>query len=1408
MSYELDLCFPDTEHVEVSYDGLESTGLLPFTAPLTTKDYSDIRWYVETYGAYSIGEPDDAEAARINAKLTEIGKALFQSVFQHPAAQRLFNAFQNARQQNRHLTISTGNPAILALPWELLHDSQMHLFHQSINLRRRLDGTQNTKPFASKPRLHLLFVISRPQDAGFIDPRADAKPVLDALDEYAQARISTEFLHPATLQALQERLQDMSKPAVDILHFDGHGSFDEDTQSGSLLFERATGINYNAVSADNLGPMLRLHNIPLVILSACQSATQGEEPLGCVATGLLGQGIPAVLAMTHKVLVKTTEAFFGAFYQTLGEGKPLGLAMKQAREFLDNHPDKQQVRRGQDWVQLKMHDWFVPALYQSGEDQPLLEPQPTVTPFAKWGLKGIPQSKLSTEPQAGFFGRSLELWQIERSFALKTRRITITGFGGQGKTALAQEAARWLLRTGQFQAAAFVTYADLQTLDSVAIALNTLGEVLGESFPNPAAALEALRKTPTLLILDNLETLQPEPLKELLDSAVDWSQAGGSRVLLTSHSPDFRHPAYPVAGSLDYLRVSLQGLGNREYPHDALAWFGELQKRPPAPELPAPTRDELISLFDKVGFHPLSIHILAVQLKTRRVEELGERLEQVLLEPRLIACLQPSLECLTQKEMALLSNIGIFQGGAFESMLLTITGIEDKQWSMLRSQLEATALLESERLKNVISEFLRFPPSLAPFLWTQLNEKQRQNLSTVYQSKYYALAGTLYYKDAESPLDARIVALPELPNLLHALRLSKKSCDVQTPEFVKYVRHFFALFGLSLDAQDIVDYIQELGIEENQNKDTWYSIKCQLGDSLLEKGNIEEAEKIYKDILAKLDGKESYHMVYTLNGLAQCSHAAGQSNLSAKYLFKAMSILVSLDLKEAEEWKIAQKILLTKMSDLLRECGYHEAAHNGYKLILALDNKQNDLRGYAVTLNQLGNLAFSESDFDKALEFYLETLRVFKLLNEPKQEAMCYMNLGKTYTQLREWKMAEESYRKGANILIKLEDMVGAASAWNDLAVMNHMHGNKEMAEHWYREAIALGRATRSPQSLLAHSLNNLANLLLESHHKLNEALKLAEESLSIKKNLNVNAMAIWQTYKNLSDISSQLARSSENGREQRIYLQKAFEYRRLALDAYKAYPGNKTELRRHARFIRAACLVCRSMPNFSIPWYRRLWIQSANENPPIELVQWRTIGFVSEELAKLRIFRGDRPEALLAEAVDRLLAGERSSEVLCAKLDTETARIIISILQGIANPESLVDLYNSAHGQDQVLQGFASFIIASTAICRWQSNSHLPWYRRWRRKPTIAIHSFQSEDRAELSSTLAVLRLFGPDQPQGFLANAVGRLLEGERDADVLLDGLDYDTALIIETILQGIADPASLDWLTQEPGAEDAKA
>ena len=368
---------------------------------------------------------------------------------------------------------------------------------------------------------------------------------------------------------------------------------------------------------------------------------------------------------------------------------------------------------------------------------------------------------------AGFLGRSRELWEIERAYVAGTRRLVICGFGGQGKTTLAHEAGRWLRATGLFERVCLVGYADFQGVDPVGWAVSSLAQVLGESLLDEYAVAAALARVPTLLILDNLESLiQPAPgqsgtdrpdrtrLDALLAAAQGWSESGASRCLVTTRTPELAHPAFPTDGDRRCRYLTLKGLE----PWDALAWYQSILRQsaiPPAE--PPPDRDALTALFERVDFHPLSIGLLAESLKRDPIRRVAERLEALLAallaagDGPLVASLNLSLERLDAGSSALLPRLGVFRGGTFEDGLLAVTGIEPEPWSVLRSALVATGLIQVEPVVGVNPHFVRFHPTLAPVLWVRLGPDERGRLGERFRDYHAALAGFLYQQDSKNP---------------------------------------------------------------------------------------------------------------------------------------------------------------------------------------------------------------------------------------------------------------------------------------------------------------------------------------------------------------------------------------------------------------------------------------------------------------------------------------------------------------------------------------------------------------------------------------------------------------------------------------------------------------------------------
>lgn len=439
-----------------------------FTAPLGVIEADDLRWYLEKYYLWPTTFFTE-RARRIEAQLPQWGQQLYEAATAAQSARELLADWQQTHQDvERRFSIyvdsralegssadeqaaahEAGN-ALLALPWELMHDGRSFLFQGAnpVRVRRCLPKGRAEKAVISKLPIRILLVSARPEDerAAYIDHRISARPLLEAVESLGELAELT-VLDPPTLPALRQALQrarEANRP-FDIIHFDGHGVYDRQRGLGALCFEdpKDSGKTEKRASeligADELGALVRAHRIPLVFLEACQSAAE-EQPEASVAAKLLDEGVTSIVAMTHSVLVETARRFVTTFYRALAEGKRVGTAMLAGQHALYDEPFRFRVMGA---GELRLQDWFVPVLYQEEHDPQL------ITRLLPEQVKALAERRrrLSLgalpEPPHGFVGRSRELLKLERMLGnTQQRYLVVRGRGGEGKTTLAAELAR------------------------------------------------------------------------------------------------------------------------------------------------------------------------------------------------------------------------------------------------------------------------------------------------------------------------------------------------------------------------------------------------------------------------------------------------------------------------------------------------------------------------------------------------------------------------------------------------------------------------------------------------------------------------------------------------------------------------------------------------------------------------------------------------------------------------------------------------------------------------------------------------------------------------------------------------------------------------------------------------------
>ena len=855
----------------------------PFTDPLASdaSALADLRWYLEDYSSWPVG-PYVERARRVERGLTDIGRRLFQAVFRDPKARAIWQQFRSARGAPKLLTIDARDPEILGLPWELLAHERSHLFALDISIRRRVHETGQalTGPAFDLP-LRILMVTARPDDLGFIDPRLSPRALLDAVAVLGEEAVAVEFLPTPTFAALSRRLRDARLPPVHVIHFDGHGQYDASRDMGQnmgyLAFEDQRG-HTDPVDADKLGQLMANARTPLLLLDACQSASVEGPAFSSVAPRLVEAGVGAVVAMPYSVYPKTSERFFRGFYRGLVAGETIGRAVDQGRWDLFDNPKRDEIYYPpeKDMVALELRDWFLPVLYQRARD------------LAPWGhlparhLPGPMDSSITDchyleprfsanllggfpEPKYCFVGRARELWQLQRQLTgaqvgrLAPRRVVVVqGLAGQGKTALASEAARWLLRTGHFKKAVFVSFQGGGDRDR---ALGQLGDALmGDGFAKLGrderlpALLAELAKEPVLIVWDNFESVLPgweaalpaDELAALLETglALVGENAGSAalqgginnqganrniprsqaRLLITTRDAGLAQHHTGFAPSPWVAELPLKGMAT----YEALELAGAVLD---ARSLPRPPREGLEELLGYLGGHPLSVLLVTPHLADYQndVKEVIRRFEAIYpgftqgrareRNESLEVSLGFSLDRVSPTARDRMPVLGAFAQGALDLALSKVS--DPETWARdgqgLLAELEQAGLVTAESLpvsrgalrflagdneppREAFAQkagvtFYRFHPTLAPYLRGRWGDEQRRTYQERHRRFYYALANNLYLLDSRDPHSARALARRALPNLRRALDGMLASADPNAIDFADSVERFLNIFG-------------------------------------------------------------------------------------------------------------------------------------------------------------------------------------------------------------------------------------------------------------------------------------------------------------------------------------------------------------------------------------------------------------------------------------------------------------------------------------------------------------------------------------------------------------------------------------------------------------------------------------
>ena len=1173
-----------------------SVGSWRFVAPLGPVQAEELRWYLEKYAVWPSRYFRD-RARKVEETLVQWGRLLYDGAMPPAHTANVVQAWARVgdhadRRFSVHVDAgaAAGSPdaeaatareaaaALLGLPWELLHDGGSFLFQgaKPTRVRRRLPNSNPLDVPVVAPPIRVLLVTARPEDDAcrYIDHRVSALPLVDAV-ETLPGFVSIHVLSPPTFPALCDELEraDWAGEPYHVVHFDGHGVYDRRVGRGGLCFEDPEdeelleARRHVTVFPDELGPLLGGCRVPLVFLEACQSA-QAEKAPGSVASALLEAGVASVVAMSHSVLVETSRRFVEAFYGTLARGGRVGDAVLHGQRRL-----KDDLSRGRIFGEgeLRLEDWFVPVLFQERDDPQLFltTPSPrTREDFAR--DLALRLGALPPEPETGFVGRSRELLALQR-LLLHDRYAVVLGQGGEGKTALAVELARWMVRSHQVRRAAFVS---VEKHSHAAAVLDAIGrQLVGDDYSvarfdgldralEPVAA--ALAEEPTLLVVDNVESIllppfmaaAPDALAEetrreldaILALCARLNESGDTRLVFTSRE------ALPAPFDAAWHRRELYRLDTEDavkLVERALNGSGNDAGAPGDAAL-----EEIERLVESVHGHARTLALLAPSLRDRGVEatraslmELMEEMERAFpgsRERSVFASVELSLRRLSPENRTRARVLGVFHGVVDTAMLSVMM-----EWEVADVLAMAAELVQTGLATEDPHHHLTLHPALSPYLRGRMDAAERERLTAAWGETMRRYVGFLTAESRRRAEFAATLTVLELPNLFALLDQVQRAGDAEATMDLAISLHTLLRISGRPRLLERIARVRDAvapALGEAWSHARFEALRMQV-ERHLASGRLQEALDEAQRLLqrARAAGESAYPDVD--HDLALATFLVGEILSRADRPEDALPLISEAQaafeaIAAAPRGGAAESmasVCASTRASCLYMLGRLDEAAAAYEEVIRRGEQRGDEREVAGAKGELATVRMGQQRYLEAVENYTAAREAFTRLDEPGNVAKIWHNMGIALAEAGRPEDAEDAYLQALMLDVRLGHLAGQAGTLVQLAnLYDEALDRREEAVTLYRQAADTFVELRD-QAKEAMVRSNLADTLCKLR-RLDEARQECLRAIELSAAPGY-ASTRWNAWVILANIETAAGNAAA-----------AAEARRKATAAYLAY--------------------------------------------------------------------------------------------------------------------------------------------------------------------------------------------------------------------------------------------------------------
>ena len=627
----------------------------------------------------------------------------------------------------------------------------------------------------------------------------------------------------------------------------------------------------------------------------------------------------------------------------------------------------------------------------------------------------------------------------------KRRLIALWGAGGVGKTVLAIETARGL--TEAFEHRVVWVSADGLKDFNLSTLLDAIASQLGHDDlrklalePKKEQVREAVTAAPTLIVLDNFETIEPQDGKQ----CAEWlAQPALCSALITTR---------------DIVENAARNIPvNTMLPEEAHNLLQQLIAQAHEPR--AFTRLDHDDLIRTAEANPLVLQWIVGQI------DLAQDPQEVLDDLRhgegtaaeRVFDRSFRLKQLDNGGRAVLLALSLFAPSATRKALATVSGL-GKEKDKKRFK---------DAVRNLSALWLVRAAENSPRLAVEglTRELTKAHLSVDPRDKFFRQRFTarfLKYAEAnQSPTPEHLNALEEeKDNILSAIDVASGLKDWSS--VMRLSDSVYDLLRMHGYWDEAIRRGKQALKAAHRFQDEAATARFAHNTAIIfhNRGEMGEARRLYDeslDIEKRLGNQNG--IAGTLHQIAMLAQNQGDSEEAQRLYNESLAIKKRID----DQRGIA--LTLHQMAMLAHERGRLEEARQLYHESFAIKKGLADQSSIAASLHQLGIVCLDEDDIEESENLLNQSLTILRKLNHKQRIAQCLESMGRLRTAQGSFSEAHALFNESLVMALSLGDKFMVACVKRSLGLLAEKEDETAKAAELLREALSVFESLRSPKA-------------------------------------------------------------------------------------------------------------------------------------------------------------------------------------------------------------------------------------------------------------------------------------------------------------------------------------------------------